>query len=151
MNIDLNIIGFIYVYTLITYYRWYMQPLSTKTALIIATACTLLLLAWNVSSELLYTDKHAGEYQTLMYIMDREWSLPILGLSLGMFIIFSRMQFRSRIINTIASWTLGVYLITDRNYIRDLLWTQWFAFDKLKWPVFCSALIVRRLVPLDVD
>ena len=151
LNIDLNIIGFIYVYTLITYYRWYMQPLSTKTALIIATACTLLLLAWNVSSELLYTDKHAGEYQTLMYIMDREWSLPILGLSLGMFIIFSRMQFRSRIINTIASWTLGVYLITDRNYIRDLLWTQWFAFDKLKWPDFCSALTVRRLVPLDVD
>ncbi|PKD07469.1 hypothetical protein APC1465_1836 [Bifidobacterium longum] len=68
-----------------------------------------------------------------------------------MFIIFSRMQFRSRIINTIASWTLGVYLITDRNYIRDLLWTQWFAFDKLKWPDFCSALTVRRLVPLDVD
>lgn len=30
LNIDLNIIGFIYVYTLITYYRWYMQPLSTK-------------------------------------------------------------------------------------------------------------------------
>lgn len=130
LNIGLNIIGFIYVYTLITYYRWYMQPLSTKTALIIATACTLLLLAWNVSFELLYTDKHAGEYQALMYIMDREWSLPILGLSLGMFIIFSRMQFRSRIINTIASWTLGVYLITDHSYIRDLLWTQWFAFDK---------------------
>ena len=107
-----------------------MQPLSTKTALIIATACTLLLLAWNVSFELLYSDKHAGEYQALMYIMDREWSLPILGLSLGMFIIFSRMQFRSRIINTIASWTLGVYLITDHSYIRDLLWTQWFAFDK---------------------
>ena len=41
LNIGLNIIGFIYVYTLITYYRWYMQPLSTKTALIIATACTL--------------------------------------------------------------------------------------------------------------
>lgn len=28
LNIGLNIIGFIYVYTLITYYRWYMQPLS---------------------------------------------------------------------------------------------------------------------------
>lgn len=80
LNIGLNIIGFIYVYTLITYYRWYMQPLSTKTALIIATACTLLLLAWNVSFELLYTDKHAGEYQALMYIMDREWSLPGRGL-----------------------------------------------------------------------
>ena len=47
-----------------------------------------------------------------------------------MFIAFSRMRFRSRLVNSVASWTLGVYLITDHPFVRELLWTQWFAFDK---------------------
>ncbi|BCB69506.1 hypothetical protein MCC00055_12420 [Bifidobacterium longum subsp. longum] len=54
----------------------------------------------------------------------------MLGVSFGMFIAFSRMRFRSRLVNSVASWTLGVYLITDHPFVRELLWTQWFAFDK---------------------
>lgn len=130
LNIGLNIIALFYVYTLITYYRWYMPPISNKSAIIVSTSCIALLLIWNIPLELLYTNQYGSEYQSILFVMDREWSLPVLGLSFGAFIIFSRMQFHSRVINVVASWTLGVYLITDHPYVRELLWTQWFAFDK---------------------
>lgn len=130
LGIGLNLIGFLYVYTLIAYYRWYMVPASNKTAIIVAVSCAVLLLLWNTLFELMYTNQYATEYQAMLHVMDREWSLPVLGLSFGVFVIFSRMRFHSRIINVIASWTLGVYLITDHPFVRELLWTQWFAFDK---------------------
>lgn len=130
MGIGLNLIAFMYVYTLITYYRWYMQPVSTRFAVVAVLICGILLLAWNILFGLLYTDEYASEYQAILYILDREWSLPVLGVSFGMFIVFSRMRFHSRLVNSVASWTLGVYLITDHPFVRELLWTQWFAFDK---------------------
>lgn len=130
LNIGLNLIGFVYVYTLVTYYRWYMLRIDDKTITIVACICAVMLLTWSISLELLYSYLQADEYQALSRVMDREWSLPILGLSFGIFIVFSRMQFHSRVINAIASLTLGVYLITDHPFVRDILWTHWFAFEK---------------------
>lgn len=147
LDIGLNLIGFVYVYTLITYYRWYMRPASSKTIAIAFVSSVSLLLVWNIGFELLYTNQYAGEYQSALLVMDREWSLPVLACSFSVFLFFSRLQFHSRLINTVASWTLGVYLITDHYYVRYMLWSDFFDFNKYyytKYPIwaFVAILIV---------
>lgn len=49
-------------------------------------------------------------------------SICTLILSGGLLILFSRLQFESKIINYIAGLVLGVYLIHDNIWVRTLLW-----------------------------
>lgn len=127
------------------YYRWYMRPASSKTIAIAFVSSVSLLLVWNIGFELLYTNQYAGEYQSALLVMDREWSLPVLACSFSVFLFFSRLQFHSRLINTVASWTLGVYLITDHYYVRYVLWSDFFDFNKYyytKYPILAFVMIV---------
>ncbi len=53
--------------------------------------------------------------------------LPLLAISLLLFIGFSRLQMKpNRIVNRIASAMFGVYLIHDHEYVRYFLWLDLF-------------------------
>lgn len=130
LNIGLNVLGFVYVYVLVAYYRWYMRPMSGRTIAIAFLSSSMLLIVWNAVFEWLYTPERAVDYQTLLLLMDREWSLPVLVCSFSVFLFFDRLKFRSKVVNMVASWTLGVYLITDHPVMRELLWTKLFGFER---------------------
>ncbi len=54
-------------------------------------------------------------------------SLPLLACSLSLFIGLKNHKINSyKILNTISSSTLGVYLIHDNNLVRNILWTEIF-------------------------
>ncbi|NEG54847.1 acyltransferase family protein [Bifidobacterium platyrrhinorum] len=145
LNIGLDLTGFIYIYVLITYHRWYMRPMKTKTVWLIFILSALLLLFWNVTLELLYVGQSWDLYGVLFLVVDREWSLPVLIFSFSMFLLFERLQLQSRVINYIATLTFGVYLITDHPFVRDLLWKKIFDFNKyyyLNYPVVRMLAIV---------
>ena len=61
--------------------------------------------------------------------IQKEWSLPILAVSFGMFIVFSRMTFSSRFINRCARSAFAVYLITEQHYFRDEMLWHWVALS----------------------
>ena len=49
----------------------------------------------------------------------------------GMFLLFDRLYFRSRLINRIAQSAFAVYLITDHPATRTLLWKHLFVLEDL--------------------
>ena len=54
-------------------------------------------------------------------------SLPVIVISVGLFIGFSKIDIGCRrIINIISSTTFGVYLIHDNKYIRSFIWDRVF-------------------------
>ena len=47
-------------------------------------------------------------------------------ISITTFIIFKNLKIKeSKMINLVSSTTLGVYLLHDNNFIRELLWNKW--------------------------
>ena len=52
------------------------------------------------------------------------------GFAYYLFLFFSNIHFENRTINTIASTVLGIYIIHDNRFIRDLIWRKWeLSFD----------------------
>lgn len=72
----------------------------------------------------------------------------------AMFVIFKRLEFKSRAINAVAETTLGVYLIHDNVFIRQLLWNSGKIIDvqahiyddKLKFILFSIGIILSVFV-----
>lgn len=61
----------------------------------------------------------------------RDWKLPVIMIGFGMFLLFDRMTFHSRIINRTAQSAFAVYLITDYAASEKLLWTRLFNLQNL--------------------
>lgn len=76
----------------------------------------------------------------------------------SMFVIFKNIKLKSRVINIIASTTLGVYLIHDNIFIRQLLWNsgrivdiQSHIFDgKIQFILFSIATILGTFIVCSV-
>lgn len=125
LDMYINVIGFVYVAVLLTYYKWYVKPISTRCAVWMVVIGTAVIVGWNVLISVIWKVCHADPGQITIYInpAQKEWSLPILSVSFGLFTIFSRMTFSSRFINRCAKSAFAVYLITEQHYIRDeMLW-----------------------------
>ena len=118
--------GFIYLFILISAYKWYLRPLSIKQ--------TWALTAVDVGFVLLYTA--ASTVLGLFGInkgifITGDWKLPVVMIGFGMFLLFDRVTFHSRIINRIAQSAFAVYLITDYAASEKLLWTRLFNLQDL--------------------
>lgn len=145
LDIGLNLTGFVYTSILVSYYRWYLPPANVRLLATVCIASGILILAWNVILELLYTSEFNDLYCTLLLIVDGEWSLPVLAFSFSVFLLFTRLRFHSRLVNSVASLTLGVYLITDHPVVRTLLWQDWFDFGRFyghRFPIAYMFIIV---------
>lgn len=123
LDIYINVTGFIYVTVLLSYYKWYLPSLSNKSAALLAIIGSSIIVVWNIVLSLLWFGE-PGKLLTYINPVQKEWSLPILMVSFGIFILFKGMKFRSRIVNRFACSALAVYLITEQHYFRDVIWTQ---------------------------
>ena len=126
-----NYLSFVYIYVLITYYRWYMQPMRTVTAWKLLAGGYLLIMLGAVCGGLLY--ESTGRLQVLqVYLGKVEFRLPVLMGGLALFILFERYEFHSVIVNIIAGSTFGVYLISEYPTVRTWIWgNQLFDFAAL--------------------
>ena len=52
------------------------------------------------------------------------WKLPVIMVGFGVFLLFDRVTFHSRVINRIAQSAFAVYLITDYAASEKLLWAR---------------------------
>ena len=121
-----NVFGFIYVFILISAYKWYMKPFTTKQIwLIISIGIGVFLLYAAASATLSLMGHNTGIFIT------GSWRLPVIMLGFGMFLLFDRVTFHSRIINRIAQSAFAVYLITDYAASEKLLWVRLFNLKNL--------------------
>ena len=122
----IGVFGFIYLFILISAYKWYMKPFTIKHIwLMIITGVGLSLLFEAISIIL----HHFGFASSFSIISD--WKLPIIMIGFGIFLLFSRFTFNSQTINRIAQSAFAVYLITDYAASEKLLWVRLFNLQNL--------------------
>ena len=121
-----NFLGFIYVFILISAYKWYMKPFTTKQIwLMVGIGLGFFLLYTAASATLSLLGHDMGIFIT------RDWKLPVIMVGFGMFLLFDRATFHSRAINRIAQSAFAVYLITDYAASEKLLWARLFNLQDL--------------------
>ena len=116
-----GVFGFVYLFILISAYKWYMHPFPAKQI--------WLMIGIRLGFFVLYTAASAT-LSLLGHNMDifitRDWKLPVIMVGFGVFLLFDRVTFHSRVINRIAQSAFAVYLITDYAVSEKLLWTRLF-------------------------
>lgn len=118
--------GLVCLFILISAYKWYIEPLTTKQVWLmigIGLGFFLLYTAASVATALL------GHNMDIFII--RDWKLPVIMIGFGMFLLFDRMTFHSRAVNRIAQSAFAVYPITDYTASEKLLWTRLFNLQNL--------------------
>lgn len=118
-----NLIWFVYLYFLGGYFRLYPTERARSAAWYFTGAAVsgiliFLSMLWlnNMGKGNAFYVIHAG-------ILSSFWSLPALLMSVYLFAGFLHIRVgSSRLINTIASATFGVYLLHDDGYMREFLW-----------------------------
>ena len=103
-----NVFGFIYVFILISAYKWYMKPFTTKQIWLLTGIGFGFFLLYTVASATLSLMGH-----DMGIFITGSWKLPVVMVGFGMFLLFDRVTFHSRAVNRIAQSAFSVYLITD--------------------------------------
>lgn len=138
-----SVFGFIYLFILISAYKWYMKPFTLKqTWLMTGTGLGFFLLYTCASVMLSLFGIDKGIFIT------RSFKLPVIMVGFDMFLLFDRLSFRSRIINRIARSAFAVYLITDYPATRTLLWKHLFVLENLYQQPFAILQILGILLTI---
>lgn len=121
-----SVFGFIYLFILISAYKWYMKPFTLKQIwlmtgiglgfFLLYTCASIVLSLFGIDEGIFIT----GSFR-----------LPVIMVGFGMFLLFDRLSFHNRIINRIAQSAFAVYLITDHPTTRTLLWKHLFVLKDL--------------------
>lgn len=114
-----SVFVFLYLFILISYYKWYMKDFSNKTCiLLIITGFAVNSVYWLLAN-LIY--QHTGKLLTLQNYPLDHWMITEIAIGFGIFLLFSRKEYYSKFINTLAGSAFGVYLIHSYPGIRDML------------------------------
>lgn len=136
-------LGLIYLFILISAYKWYMEPFTTKQVwLMTGIGLGFFLLYTAASATLSLLGHDMG-----IYITDK-WRLPVIMVGFGVFLLFDRVTFHNRTINRIAQSAFAVYLITDYEASEKLLWARLFSLQNLYQQPFAILQILGILLAI---
>lgn len=117
-----NFMLFIFLYVLISYYRWYMELFSIRTSAIAffvgVALFTLPILALQVFGWV----SHINALRLHSAAFAGAAKLPAILIAFGMMNIGIQKHFQSVVINKVASTTLGIYLIHEDPFVKSILW-----------------------------
>ncbi len=140
----LSFIYFIYLYILLSYYRWYLREITPSTAwLMVAAGCVILVV--HITSCVLafrYTGNHS--YTNIDHLfLTGEGKLPVLLVAFGLVSLAVRCHRRIIGINAVASAMFGVYVLHENVVLNDLLWSEMFPLKQVRtWRAPIAMLIV---------
>lgn len=103
--------GFFYLFILISAYRWYVEgkhKLNSWTMISIGTAIILLFTSLSIAAKA-FRNIQVNSTDVVTGLN----KLPALLIGFGVFLLFTRTEFHSGIINGMAKGAFAVYLITD--------------------------------------
>ena len=137
-----SVFVFIYWFVLIAYYRWYMEPFTTRRCWqLIGVGFVVVLLYWAVTNTLFMMTGKMAKMQS--FIFDH-WKLPMMMIGFGLFLLVERREFHNRIINVMAASAFGVYLIHFQSAIYQA-WTHYLGVPKMytsSMPILMGALTI---------
>lgn len=140
-----GVFGFIYLFILISAYKWYMKPFTFKQI--------WLMVGIGVIFFLLYTGFSVAAAlfgHNLGIFIIRDWTLPVIMIGFGLFLLFDGITFHSYIINRVAQSAFAVYLITDFDASKVVLWVRLLRLDALYQQPFAILQILGALLAVYV-
>lgn len=149
-----DFLSFVYIYILMSFYRWYMPLIKKETAWKIVAITYVVLLLQAVIGGFVY--KYTGDFARLqVYLSGTEYKICPLLIGFGFFSLFIESEFHSTIINRVASSTLAVYLITAYPLVHNRLWS-FFSLNSMwnTWyvlPLACGIVILIMLLIFVID
>lgn len=151
-----NSVAFVWIYILISYYKWYMKSFSFGASMWIAgagfTLCLLPRFVFGYLPTVVSLSYPLNRVRcTAADVFSREWKLPVMMAGLGLVLVFTAFSFNNRVINWLAKSAFSVYLITEYPLMRTLLWKKYFTFSSLEngaLPVAISFVVLVFLIYL---
>lgn len=124
-----GVFAFCFLYVIIAYYKWHCGNGWSRRAawLMIVTGYALIAGYWMVFS-LVWS--RTGRFESLITMGANDWKLGPVLVAFGLFILFERMSFRSRVVNYLAGSAFAVYLISMYPQVVDLLWHRMFDLSR---------------------
>ena len=120
-----GILDFVFLYTLITFYRWYLNDCTVKRAWMHIATGFVILSVGITALQIAGTIRHHEEMRMhSLYLASSSIKLPVMMIGFGILILATHVRFHSRIVNRIAKATFGIYLITDFYAIRNVIWNN---------------------------
>ena len=126
IGINDGFFGFIYLFILISAYKWHMKPFTTRQVWLMIGAGLGFFLLYTCASITLSLLGH----DTGIFI-NGSWQLPAIMVGFGVFLLFDRVTFHNRTINRVVQSAFDVYLITDYAASQKLLWVKLFNLQNL--------------------
>ena len=122
-----GVFGFIYLFILISAYKWYLKPFTTKQIWLIMITGIGLLLLYTIISIIMsfFFNINHGIY------VNKDWKLPVILIGFSIFLLFNRVQFSNPLINHIAQSAFAVYLITEYDISQKIIFNQMFNLKEL--------------------
>ncbi len=126
-----DFVQLIYLYIIGAFFGKYKNDkLSGKKLNVIILVLSTLALLSSVALFDVIGTKYEIFAKNSYYLFSRT-SIVVILFSVSLFNLFSRKkEFNSKFINGIASCVLGVYLISDNNLLKNILWTDIFDVSK---------------------
>lgn len=125
-----RLLWFIFLYSVSSYIRIYEELIKDFKKSIFAII-TFLTIAFTILAKLIF-EKNALLNNHIEHFLCDAQSLNIFIIAVSVFCFFIKLDIKqSKVINTIASTSFGVYLIHENNYVRDFIWKK--AFNILNY------------------
>lgn len=118
-----GVYGLVYLFVLISAYRWYLEDSHPLTPIPMIVAGTGMIIAYAAFALIAFQFRGTQIGIPQGDVLTREMRLPAVLIGIGLFLLFKRRDFRSRIVNICASGAFSVYLITDYPAIQKVIWS----------------------------
>ena len=113
-----GVYGFVYLYVLVAAYRWHLEgKRDFRPGPMIAVAVLFSTAAWAFAGKQVGVSKYNFVTDSLR--------LPVVLVGMGVFLLFQRREFHSRVVNAVAGSAFAAHLITDYQPSQKLLWQTW--------------------------
>lgn len=121
-----NVMIFIYLYILVSYWRWYNADLISPRLAWIFIGSGFLISVSSVVCLTLFTQHLNRGFRQQTMMGQNEWMLPVIMIGVGLFALFKDHDFYNRFINNVAKSMFAVYLIAVYPPMAQILWVEWF-------------------------
>ena len=122
-----GLVSFLFLYTVISFYRWYMDDMTTKSAVLLVIIGCICIFGSILLMQLLGTRLHSVALRNMSnFLTSNSVKLPIMMVGFGILVLAERKVFHNSCINAIASTTFAIYLISDYPPVRTALWNSRF-------------------------
>lgn len=123
-----SVFVFIYWYILITYYRWHMNELTQKQTWSLLAAGVAVEVLFLLAANVLYEITHKAPM--MQFFLLNHWRIPTMMIGFAIFLLVSRTEFHSRVVNVLAASSFGVFLIHYNPYVFDF-WTHYVSVEHI--------------------